>query len=220
MKNPNNLKTFNFVIFGGSPIAIKAGDDNGAGTYQSPPFNPNSSTAYCESTGIFPVTYNKAKLNTTIQVIDINGNPLVSAHVKWSVGGTITDANGEATINVFSENTQVSISYVGKRTHIAPFSGLVNAMVTLQENVSNLPPVVVGTKPTTTNTTVDPSKNKKMLITVAIGVGVIFLISALSSKGKKGSAKTAIGLGATKSKKRKSTKKSKGLREPAAEITL
>src|SRR5690606_7714852 len=116
----------------------------------------------------------------TIQVIDVNGDPLENAHVKWAGGGTITDANGEATINVPSQGTIITITYMGKRTHIAAFKDLVNAMITLQETVANLPPVVVGEKPSTTQpSTKEPSRHGKMLTYIAIGVGAIFLISAL-----------------------------------------
>jgi hypothetical protein len=232
MKNSNDLKTFSPVVFGGQTVSGKgnetgseSGTFNDGGTYQSPPFNPNGGTIYGQGTGINPGGgfYPKGTLSKTIQVIDKNGDPLVNVHFKWNDGGTnvgtITGQNGEATVNVPSESTQVQISYVGKRTHIAKYSDL-GSLITLQDQVNNLPPVVVGT--TTTPPVVTTEKKTNWLKTAGIGIGAFLLISAFSGSGKK-SKSTGSGLSGTKSKKRKSGKKGKkrkGLREPATEITL
>lgn len=237
MKNSNNLTTFAPVLFGAHAIMQKggsAGEESGTlnngGTYQSPPFNPNTGgSTYGPETGINPGSqlYPKGTLSKTVEIIDINGDSLVGAHLKWNNAGTavgtITNASGEATINVPTENTEITITYVGKRTHITSYSNL-GSLITLQDNVANLPPVVVGTtKPTTTPPANPPAKKNNALRNIALGVGAIFLISALTSDGKKGSARKSVGLSGTKSKKRKSGKKGKkrkGLREPAQEITL
>lgn len=162
-----------------------------------------------------------APITTSILVIDKDGNPLTSAHLKWNGGGVITNADGEAIVSVPSENTVITISYMGKRDHIAKFSDLVNAMVTLQDQINNLPPVVVGTKPpkVTTpkpSTPVTTVKKSNWVNTAAIGLGAVLLIAAIMGRKKED------GLNGPKSKKRKTkktkktktTKKSKGLREP------
>ncbi|MDP2687523.1 MAG: hypothetical protein Q8O62_09890 [Aequorivita sp.] len=228
MKNSNDLKTFVPVVFGGGTVSGKGGDTgtgtfNDGPTYQSPPFNPNGSPNQ---------TITKGTLSKIIEVIDINGKPLVSAHVKWGTQGTITNQNGEATVTVDSESTQITISYVGKRTHIASFANL-GGLITLQENVNNLPAVVVGTtKPTTTTPPVTTPpvvatvKKTDWVKTAGIGLVALLAISALSGSGKKSkSSGSGNGLSGTKSKKRKSGKKAngkkrKGLREPATEVTL
>lgn len=206
MKNTNDLKVFSLAVFGDGIIAGKGtnGPASGGGT-QSPPFSPG--------------------FTKTIEVIDYNGNPIVSAHVKWDAKGTITNAAGEATINVPTQSTEVTISYMGKRTHIATFENL-GSLITLQDQVNSLPPVVVGQPkpPVTTTTTPKPTtptttmvKKTNWVKTAGIGLGAILLISALSGKKK--------GLNAPKPKKKKSGKKAKaktkskakkkGLREPA-----
>lgn len=233
MKNSNDLKTFSPQIFGGQTVAGKGGGNgsstfNDGGTYQSPPFNPNTGgSTYGPGTGINPYPYQtggKGAFEKSFMIIDKNGDPLTNVHVKWSIGGTgfgtITDANGEATVNVDSESSVITISHMGKRSHIAKYSDL-GSLITLQDNVNNLPPVVVGTKPTTTTPPVIATVKKTNWVkTAAIGVGALLLIGALSKDGKK--SKGGNGLNGTKGKKRKGAKgkKRKGLREPAQEITL
>lgn len=235
MKNTNDLKVFVLAPYGTGTVASKGGGGTymgNDGTAYTPGINPGGESQYSEATGINPGgMYNKGALSTTIQVIDVNGNPLESAHLRWnengSSKGTITDANGDATINVANENTIITISYLGKRAHVAAFKDLVNAMITLQENVNSLPPVVVKPtpKPTTkspTATTTEVKKNN-LVKTAAIGIGALLLLGALS-KGKKGKGglngpEGLNGGKAKKKKKAKKGKKSKGLRQPV-EITL
>jgi len=230
MKNPNDLKTFTPSIFGGTTIAGKGGDFNdgnatiGGGMVWTPGINPgpanptNTDVVYFQTGG-------KGAFTKSLQIIDKDGNPLVGAHITWNNGGTnvgtTTDSNGEATVNVTSENTEITISYMGKRGHVATFANL-GSLITLQDNTNNLPPVKVGTKPTQTTTTTPPAKKTNWIKTAGIGIGAFLLINALSSSG--GSKKSkSNGLNGPKGKKRKSGKKgkkSKGLREPAPEITL
>ncbi|MAB40179.1 MAG: hypothetical protein CL528_00365 [Aequorivita sp.] len=231
MKNSNDLKTFTPSIFGGTTIAGKGGDFNDGGAFNdggmvwTPGINPNGGTTYGPGTGINPYPYQtggKGAFSKTLQIVDKDGNPLVGAHLTWKDGssnvGTTTDTNGEATINVVSENTAVSISYMGKRGHVATFANL-GSLITLQDNVNNLPPVVVGPKPTQTTTTNLPAAKKVNWVkTAGIGIGALLLIGALSSS----SSKKSSGLNGPKGKKKsgKKGKKRKGLREPATEITL
>lgn len=216
MTNPNDLKVFTPSIYGGGTVSKGnnpyTGDD---GTAYTPGIIPGAPTETIET---YPTTtQNRGEVATSILVIDVDGKPLQNVHVKWPGGGTITDGNGEANISVTNENTVITITYVGKRTHIAAFKDLVNAMITLQENPTNLPPVVVKPQPTPTATV---KKKNNQWLTIALGVGAIFLVSAIGSKGKTGSATKAIGLSAPKAKKRKKSRKQrKGLRQPA-EITI
>lgn len=115
---------------------------------------------------------------TSILVIDKDGNPLVGAHLKWPGGGVVTNQSGEAHVIVPSTETVITISYMGKRNHIAKFKDLVNAMITMQDQVNNLPPVVVG----------QPRQVKKKeinwMMVGAIGIGAILILAALSKKSK------------------------------------
>lgn len=144
-----------------------------------------------------------ANLTKTITIIDIDGKPLVNAHLVWGKEGVVTDQNGDAIITVPDHSTQVTISYVGKRTHVARFGDL-GSLITLQNQTNNLPPVVI--KPTNPNS---PTSNK-FLVTAAIGVAAIFLVSWMASQ--KGLAAPATKGKKTKAKTKK--KKSKGLKGP------
>lgn len=234
MKNTDELKTFTPIRYGSGNVASRGGGStNTAGSLKetdgvpvmTPPIVAPGSP-YGASTGINPngdfypaTTGGKDALQTSIQVIDVDGTPLRGANITWgSASGTTTNENGEATIKVPSASTVVTISYMGKRTQVSKFADIQNALVTLQENVNNLPPVVVGNTPSTP--AVSGDKKKSQMTAILIGVGAIFLVSALSSKGDKGSARKAVGLGKPKTKKKKHAKKSKakkrkGLREPA-----
>lgn len=205
MKNTNDLKVFSLAVFGDGIIAGKGADApaSGGGT-QSPPFNPG--------------------FTKTFKVIDYFDDPLVSAHVKWDAKGTITNAAGEATVNVPTQNTEVTISYMGKHTHTSTFANLKDVIV-LEDQMEEMPEVVITNKPpvkttpTTTKTTATTTTVKKTnwLKTAGIGLAAILLIGAVSGKKK--------GLNAPKPKKKKSGKKAKaktkskakkkGLREPA-----
>ena len=232
MKNPNDLKTFTPSIFGGTTIAGKGGDFNdGNATIGGGMVWTTTVFLVTEGSTVGPVTarstnnFEGLKTISVTTMQDKDGNPLVGAHITWNNGGTnvgtTTDSNGEATVNVTSENTEITISYMGKRGHVATFANL-GSLITLQDNTNNLPPVKVGTKPTQTTTTPPPAKKTNWIKTAGIGIGALLLINALSSSG--GSKKSkSNGLNAPKGKKRKSGKKgkkSKGLREPATEITL
>lgn len=161
-------------------------------------------------------------LSTVITVIDMEGNPLVNAHVTWPGGGVVTDANGDASISVPSENTQITISYMGKRTHIAAFKDLVNAMITMQDNINNLPPVVVNPTKPLPGKYIPPKKTTQTnwLTTLGIGLAAFLLLTTLAKQSDKKT--NSKGLNAPKPKKKKAgkkpkTKKRKGLREPAPE---
>ena len=162
-----------------------------------------------------------APITTSILVIDKDGNPLINAHLKWDGGGVITNAEGEAVVTVPSENTVITISYMGKRDHIAKFSDLVNAMVTLQDQVNNLPPVVVGT-PKPPKTTPNPSKPTQLkttnwVSTAAIGLGAVLLIAAIMGSKKDQGLNGPKSKKKTKTKSKSKSKKRKGLREPFME---
>lgn len=123
-----------------------------------------------------------ASLSKEIEVIDVDGNPLEGAHVIFENSGTVTNQNGIAIVTVESENTQVTVSYLGKRSHIARFKDL-GGLITLQENPGDLPPVNVSPVQKT---------NKKMLQYAAIGIGAIFLISMILKSGKKKGLKQPV----------------------------
>lgn len=226
----NELTAINLKQFSGSNVA---GRGENCGTVFTPPFIPinndgsiNSGSTneqgresqYGPGTGIIPdghtttTTQGNGATTKTIEVIDADGNPLVGAHVKWNGQGIITNASGYATLNVSNPETQVTISFLGKRSHIAKFKDL-GSMITLQTQVNSLPPVVVG-QPTTPPSTTENKGNTKLYLSIGIGIGALLLIAALSKKDNKKNS----GLNAVRPKKKKgkktTKKKRKGLREP------
>lgn len=226
MKNANNLKTFTPSLFGSTTVASKGatttttagGTFSDDGTVYTPPFNPNPPQYTTTTTA--PES-KKGLLSKEVQIIDVDGKPLAGAHLVWKDGkknvGTTTDSNGFATVTVPIESTKISISFVGKRSHVAAFRDL-GQMIGLQNNVDNLPPVTVGTEKEKPDDQQKPTKTNYLKV-AGISIAALLIIGAIGGEGKK-----SKGLNAPKPKKRKKGKKSKkrkaALREPAPEITL
>jgi hypothetical protein len=229
-----DTETFEIPVFGGKGSGGSGTVIGEDGTAYTPGINPG--TQYGPQTGINPYPFVQNRGNTKeVEIIDKDGTPLQNAHITWTESGkkvgTITNAEGIATVEVENQTTLITITYVGKRTHVAAFKDL-GSLITLQDNVNNLPPVVIKnptTKPTTPTNTTPPvaqvDKKSGFMKTAIIGIGALLLISAFSKpggKGKSGLNGSAEGLSGTKGKKKKKSKKSKkskGLRQPA-EITL
>lgn len=155
-------------------------------------------------------------LSKTTEIIDIDGNPLVGAHVKWGSKGTVTDANGEATVSVASSETMITITYMGKRSHTTSFASL-GGLITLQDAVDDLPDVVVHDEP------ISQPKSNKMLYTALIGVGLLIVIASLKKTDKGLNAPKPKVKGKAQPKRTKTKtkpKKKKGLREPAITETI
>ena len=79
------------------------------------------------------------------QVVDANGDPIIGASVieKGTSNGTITDLDGNFSLNVSSSKAIVSISYIGYKTIELPASDKKLQKVVMQEDSEVLSEVVV-----------------------------------------------------------------------------
>jgi len=77
-------------------------------------------------------------------VSDANGPiPQVNVTVKGTTTGTVTDMNGNFTINTANSNAILVISYIGYLTQEVPASGGTDLLITLKEDVNSLNEVIV-----------------------------------------------------------------------------
>lgn len=78
------------------------------------------------------------------QVVDGSGEPIIGASVlvKGTTNGTITDVNGDFTLNNVSKGTLV-ISYIGYKSQELSLNGRTKVKVTMTENTETLDEVVV-----------------------------------------------------------------------------
>lgn len=78
------------------------------------------------------------------QVVDANGEPIIGASVlvKGTTNGTITDFDGNFSLNDASKGTLV-ISYIGYKTQETPVNGKAFVKITLKEDAELLDEVVV-----------------------------------------------------------------------------
>ena len=79
------------------------------------------------------------------QVLDESGMPIpgVSVYQKDTTVGTITDFEGEYTLNVSGTNPVLVFSYVGFQTQEIPVNGRSTIQVTMENDVQDLDEVVV-----------------------------------------------------------------------------
>ncbi len=86
-----------------------------------------------------------AQKKVTGTVIDATGEPVIGASVmvKGSSNGSVTDLDGNFTLNNVPENATLVFSYVGFRTQDISVAGKTNFKVTLEEDKQLLDEVVV-----------------------------------------------------------------------------
>ena len=79
------------------------------------------------------------------QVVDATGEPVIGAtvQVKGTTNGTITDFDGNFTLNNVPEKGILVISYIGYKTQEVNISGKTNVKVVLKEDTEVLDEVVV-----------------------------------------------------------------------------
>ena len=79
-------------------------------------------------------------------VRDTEGNPLPGANIleKVTLNGTQTDFDGNFSISVSSENSVLTVSYIGYSTLEVAVDGKMNMEVVLTESASGLDEVVMG----------------------------------------------------------------------------
>lgn len=110
-------------------------------------------------TGLFVVANGHADPITTIdsklivqqtstitgKVLDSNGEALIGVNVleKGTTNGTITDFNGNFTLNLSSSNATLVFSYIGYVSQEIPAKGKKNLTITLKEDSETLDEVVV-----------------------------------------------------------------------------
>lgn len=101
--------------------------------------------AYAESDEVNAVQMVQQQKTITGQVVDSKGETIIGANVmeKGTTNGTITDFDGNFTLNVSSKATLV-ISYIGYKSVEVPASALKSGMkVTLKEDTEVMDEVVV-----------------------------------------------------------------------------
>lgn len=86
-----------------------------------------------------------AQKKVTGTVVDATGEPVIGASVmvKGSSNGSVTDLDGNFTLNNVPENATLVFSYVGFRTQDVSAAGKTNVKVTLEEDKQLLDEVVV-----------------------------------------------------------------------------
>lgn len=86
-----------------------------------------------------------AQVRVTGTVTDAGGGPLIGVNVmeKGTLNGTITDLDGNFTVNVASSNSVLVFSYVGFTTQEIPVGNNTRLTVTLAEDAATLQEVVV-----------------------------------------------------------------------------
>ena len=86
-----------------------------------------------------------AQNKVTGTVVDATGEPVIGASVivKGTTNGTVTDFNGNFTINNVPANGSLEISYIGFKTQQVAVAGKTSVSVTMQEDNALLDEVVV-----------------------------------------------------------------------------
>lgn len=84
-------------------------------------------------------------VTVTGKVTDKNGEAIIGATIKevGTSNGTITDINGNFTLNVLSSEVSLEISYIGYKTQTLKVTPEKNLLITLQEDTQTLDEVVV-----------------------------------------------------------------------------
>lgn len=79
------------------------------------------------------------------KVVDFQGEPLIGVNVvvKGTTNGSMTDVDGNFTIEDVPDNAVLVVSYVGYHTQEIPAGGMSSVSITLQEDTQTLDEVVV-----------------------------------------------------------------------------
>ena len=86
-----------------------------------------------------------AQVSVSGNVIDQDGQPIPGVTIldlEDNTNGTVTDFDGNFTINIPSDGT-LSVSFIGYVTQNISVSGQTNLNVTLEENISALDEIVI-----------------------------------------------------------------------------
>ena len=86
-----------------------------------------------------------AQVSVSGNVIDQDGQPIPGVTIldlEDNTNGTVTDFDGNFTINISSDGT-LSVSFIGYVTQNILVSGQTNINVTLEENISALDEIVI-----------------------------------------------------------------------------
>ena len=105
----------------------------------------NASAADVNANTINTVAQGPQKSQVTGRIVDSNGEPLIGVSVVEKgnkSNGTVTNLDGEYTVNV-SANSTLVVSYVGYKTQEVAVGGKRNVNVTLAEDAEMLNDVVV-----------------------------------------------------------------------------
>ena len=91
-----------------------------------------------------------AQTQVTGHVADVRGDDIIGANVtvKGTSNGTITDIDGNFTINVDSKNAALAISFIGYKTKEVKVDGKTHLQIVLEEDTETLDEVVVVRKST------------------------------------------------------------------------
>jgi TonB-linked SusC/RagA family outer membrane protein len=90
------------------------------------------------------INSNNSQIKATGRVTDENGEPIIGAtvKVKGSSQGTVTDLNGEFSINTL-RGSILEISYIGYNSRNIRINGQINLSIVMRENTQSLSDVVV-----------------------------------------------------------------------------
>ena len=143
---------------------------------------------------------NAQDINVKGRVIDENGEPIIGANilVKGTTNGTITDYDGNFTLEVSDKNAIIRIGYIGYKDYEVSASQQ-NLVIVLKENTEMLEDVVVigyGTvkksDATGSVTAIKPDEFNKGLQTTAQDalVGKMSGVNVVSGSGAPGSSAT------------------------------
>ena len=117
-----------------------------------------------------------AAVSVTGTVVDSGNEPVIGASVleQGTANGTVTDFDGQFTLEVADANATLVVSYVGMKTVNLPLAGKSSVRVVLQEDAEVIDEVVVigyGTQKrrdvTTAISSVDTEDLEKLPITSA-----------------------------------------------------
>lgn len=118
--------------------------------------------------------------NKNIIVLSESGMPLSDANILFSKGnGTITNAQGRATVKAFFQTQKIIISHIGYTTQEFLFRELPDTIYLPSETASLDEVVIIASKP---KPEILPEKKKNTLLWVGIGAALLLLTIAGGSK--------------------------------------
>ena len=110
-----------------------------------------------------------AQTQVTGHVADVRGDDIIGANVtvKGTSNGTITDIDGNFTINVDSKNAALAISFIGYKTKEVKVDGKTHLQIVLEEDTDCL-----------LYTSVSSDKNRLLLHILLLYLGENLWLSA------------------------------------------